>query len=84
MPQVGCHMHARTRPDRGRKGCGWRRWEVKDSCTLGEGSIDYAKILKTAKENGMEYYIVEQEKYAGTTPLKAVEADAAYMKNLKF
>ena len=28
----------------------------------------------------MEYYIVEQEKYAGTTPLKAVEANAAYMK----
>ena len=56
--------------------------EAADSCTLGEGSIDYPKILKTAKENGMEYYIVEQEKYAGTTPLKAVEMDAAYMKKL--
>jgi sugar phosphate isomerase/epimerase len=56
--------------------------EAADSCTLGEGSIDFPKILKTAKENGMEYYIVEQEKYAGTTPLKAVEADAAYMKKL--
>ena len=54
-----------------------------DTCTLGEGSIDFSKILKTARENGMEYYIVEQEKYAGTTPLKAVEADAVYMKNLK-
>ena len=54
-----------------------------DTCTLGEGSIDYAKILKTARDNGMQYYIVEQEKYAGTTPLKAVEDDAKYMKNLK-
>jgi sugar phosphate isomerase/epimerase len=54
-----------------------------DTCTLGEGSIDFPKILKTARENGMGYYIVEQEKYAGTTPLKAVEVDAAYMKNLK-
>ena len=69
-----CHVKDRT------KGA----TEAADSCTLGEGSIDFPKILTTAKENGMEYYIVEQEKYAGTTPLKAVEADAAYMKNLKF
>jgi sugar phosphate isomerase/epimerase len=68
-----CHVKDRT------KGA----TEAADSCTLGEGSIDYPKILKTAKENGMEYYIVEQEKYAGTTPLKAVEADAAYMKTIK-
>jgi sugar phosphate isomerase/epimerase len=53
------------------------------SCILGEGSIDYPKILKTAKANGMEYYIAEHERYDNTTPLKAVEADAAYMKKLK-
>lgn len=68
-----CHVKDRT------KGA----TEAADSCTLGEGSIDYPKILKTAKETGMEYYIVEQEKYAGTTPLKAVEMNAAYMKNIK-
>lgn len=68
-----CHVKDRT------KGA----TEAADTCTLGEGSIDYPTILKTAKENGMEYYIVEQEKYAGTTPLKAAETDAAYMKNLK-
>ncbi len=68
-----CHVKDRT------KGA----TEAADSCTLGEGSIDYPKILKTAKENGMEYYIVEQEKYAGTTPLKAAEVNAAYMKSLK-
>lgn len=65
-----CHVKDRT------KGA----TEAADSCTLGEGSIDFSKILQTAKENGMQYYIVEQEKYAGTTPLKAVEANAAYMK----
>jgi len=68
-----CHVKDRT------KGA----TEAADTCTLGEGSIDYPKILKTAKENGMEYFIVEQEKYAGTTPLKAAEVDAAYMKNIK-
>jgi sugar phosphate isomerase/epimerase len=65
-----CHVKDRT------KGA----TEAADSCTLGQGSIDYAKILQVAKDNGMEYYIVEQEKYAGTTPLQAVEANAAYMK----
>jgi sugar phosphate isomerase/epimerase len=54
------------------------------SCNLGTGSIDFSKILKTAKENGMQYYIAEQERYDGTTPLKAVEADAQYMKKLRF
>jgi sugar phosphate isomerase/epimerase len=45
-------------------------------------AIDFPPILKAAKDNGMEYYIVEQEKYEGSTPVKSVEADAAYMKNL--
>src|SRR6186713_636124 len=42
----------------------------------------YPKILKTAKKYGMEYYIVEQEKWEGTTPMQAAQADAAYMKTL--
>lgn len=54
------------------------------SCILGEGSIDYPKILKTAKENGMRFYIVEQERYDNTTPIKAMMADAAYLKKIVF
>jgi hypothetical protein len=38
--------------------------------------------LKTARQTGMKYFIVEQERYDGTTPLKAVEANAKYMKGL--
>jgi sugar phosphate isomerase/epimerase len=70
-----CHVKDRSKtpgPDNG-----------KNSVDIGTGSIDFSKILNTARKNGMEYYIVEQEAYAGTTPLKAVEADAAYMKTLK-
>jgi sugar phosphate isomerase/epimerase len=55
----------------------------KNSVVVGTGSIDFSKILKTAKANGVNYFIVEQEAYAGTTPLNAAEADAAYMKTLK-
>jgi sugar phosphate isomerase/epimerase len=56
--------------------------EKDASVDLGTGSIDYAKVLRVAKDNGMKYFIVEQEKYEGTTPLKAVQADAKYMKDL--
>jgi len=54
------------------------------SCILGTGSINFPKILKTAKSYGMEYYIVEHERWDNTTPILAAEADAAYMKKLKF
>ncbi len=53
------------------------------SCMLGTGSIDFASILKVAFENGMQYFIVEQEAFVGTTPLKSAEANAAYMKGLE-
>jgi len=69
-----CHVKDRTK----------NATEAADSCTLGQGSIDFAKILKTAKKTGMQYYIVEQEKYTGTTPLQATKDDAEYMKKLKF
>jgi sugar phosphate isomerase/epimerase len=53
------------------------------SCTLGTGSIDYAPIIKAAKKSGMKYFIVEQERYDGSTPLECVAADAVYMSQLK-
>ena len=56
--------------------------EKDESVVVGTGSIDYPKILKTAKKQGMEYYIIEQEKWEGTTPMDAAKADAAYMKTL--
>lgn len=52
------------------------------SVDLGKGSLNFSKILKEAEKLGMAYYIVEQERYEGTTPLKAAEVDAAYMKKL--
>ena len=57
--------------------------EADASVDLGTGRLDFKKILKTAKESGVEYFIVEQEKYTGSTPLKSAQVDAEYMKNLK-
>lgn len=61
---------------------------VKDAknnktATLGTGTIDYPTVLQAAKKAGMKYFIVEQEQYDGTTPIKAAKDDAEYMKQLK-
>lgn len=53
------------------------------SVNLGLGSIDFANILKTASKNGMQYYLVEQERYPNTTPMASARANAAYMKSLR-
>lgn len=53
------------------------------SCTLGEGSIQYADLLKQAKLLGMEYFIYEQEKYDDKGVLFDAEQSAAYLKKLK-
>lgn len=54
-----------------------------ESVVLGTGTIDFKTILKEGHKKGLEYYIVEQEAYTGTTPIAAVQADAEYMKNFK-
>lgn len=59
-------------------------WPIGGSTIVGTGRIDFPKLLNTAKANGIEYFIVEQERFDGTTPLKAAEADAAYMKKMVF
>ena len=51
-----------------------------ESVHLGKGTIDFHSILKTGKENGLEYYIVEQEAFTNTTPLASAKVDADYLK----
>jgi sugar phosphate isomerase/epimerase len=51
-----------------------------ESCHLGKGTIDFKSILKAGTENGLKYYIVEQEAFTGTNPLESAEVDAAYLK----
>lgn len=57
--------------------------EEEGSTILGQGSIDYPSILKTAKDNGVEYFIVEQEHFKNTTPMQSSEQNSAYMKNIR-
>lgn len=69
-----CHVK-----DRGKN---FKAGDPDASVDLGTGSIDFTKIVKTAKTAGMKYYIVEQERYDNGTSIKAAETDAAYMKKL--
>lgn len=54
-----------------------------ESTVIGTGTIDYPPLLTLAGENGMEYFIVEQEAYTGTTPIDAVRDNAEYMSTLE-
>jgi sugar phosphate isomerase/epimerase len=62
---------------------GARKSERDATTTIEGGQIDFPAILTAAKRHGMKYFIVEQEHYEGTTPLKAVKQNADYLKKLK-
>jgi sugar phosphate isomerase/epimerase len=53
------------------------------SIVVGTGQINFKQVLSVAEKKGMKYFIVEQERYDGTTPMKAVQQNAEYMKRLK-
>ena len=53
------------------------------SVVVGTGSINYPSVLKTASQNGMRHFLIEQELYEGSTPLDAVKANAEYMKKFQ-
>ncbi|MDB5230170.1 MAG: sugar phosphate isomerase/epimerase [Chitinophagaceae bacterium] len=50
------------------------------SVVLGTGEINFPAIIKAGKS--LDYLIVEQEAYEGTTPLAAAKGDAEYMKRI--
>lgn len=53
---------------------------VNASCLIGQGAIPFADILQVAKNNGVQRFIVEQERFDGTTPLESAKANATYLK----
>jgi sugar phosphate isomerase/epimerase len=58
--------------------------EPNGSTIIGNGMMDFPAILRTGKDNGMKFFIVEQERFDGVSPLEAAEANAAFMKKLVF
>lgn len=55
-------------------------WPLGASTFLGNGTIDFAALLPVAQANGVENFIVEQERFDNSTPLQDIVKDAEYMK----
>lgn len=58
--------------------------EEDASVVLGTGSINWPKLLPDTIKEGMEFFIVEQERYVNMTSIEASQQDAAYLKKLRF
>lgn len=56
--------------------------EQHESTILGTGTIDFPSIIEVGKKHGMQYFIVEQEAFTGTTPLEAIRLNADFMRTL--
>jgi sugar phosphate isomerase/epimerase len=56
--------------------------EKEASCDLGKGGIDFPSILSAARDNGTEYFFLEQEEYGNSTPLECSKVGAAYLDQL--
>ena len=62
-------------------------WHIKDMdkitrdySELGNGSIDYAKILPDAEKSGMKYYYIEQGGNFASTDMESAATSATYFK----
>jgi sugar phosphate isomerase/epimerase len=51
---------------------------------LGAGEIPYADLIRQSKAIGMEYFIVEQERFPSGTPMQAAETNATYLSALEY
>lgn len=65
-------------------------WHVKDMddqgrfAPVGNGQIDFSKILAEKKLSGMKYYMVEQDKTFDMTPLEAIKISHKGILNIGF
>jgi sugar phosphate isomerase/epimerase len=51
---------------------------------LGEGEINYSDLIKKSLALGMEYFIVEQERFPSGTPMEAAEKNGKYLASLEY
>ncbi len=68
----------------------FKLWYVKDMdaegrfAPVGEGSIDFERILAKKEESGMNYYFVEQDMTFNHTPLEAIQISHKGLEKLGF
>ncbi|MFD0765475.1 sugar phosphate isomerase/epimerase family protein [Mucilaginibacter lutimaris] len=55
----------------------------ESACDMGEGIINFRKLITTGQDTGMKYFFVEQSRFFHETPLQSAKKNAAYLKALK-
>ena len=51
---------------------------------LGQGEIPYANLIRESERLGMEYFLIEQERFVSGTPMEAAEANARFLASLEY
>lgn len=68
----------------------FKLWHVKDMddqgrfAPVGEGTIDFAKILANKDKSGMQYYFVEQDQTFNHEPLEAIQISHKGLEEIGF
>lgn len=68
----------------------FKGWHVKDMseqgkfAPVGNGTIDFTRILKEEKMSGMEFYLVEQDKTFTMLPMEAIKVSHKGLKKFGF
>ena len=55
----------------------------ESACDLGEGIVNYPKLITAGLDNGMQYFFVEQSRFLNETPLQSAQKNAAYLKGMR-
>ncbi|WP_374950540.1 hypothetical protein, partial [Mucilaginibacter sp.] len=55
----------------------------ESSCDLGEGIVNYPKLIRAGIAEGMQYFFVEGERYYKETPMQSAQKNAAYLKKMR-
>ena len=68
----------------------FKLWHVKDMddegkfAPVGEGTIDFKRILAEKEKSGMQYYFVEQDQTFNHTPLEAIKISHKGLETIGF
>lgn len=55
----------------------------ESACDMGEGIINFPKLIAAAMANGAQYFFAEQSRFYKETPLQSAKKNAAYLKVMR-
>lgn len=55
----------------------------ESACDMGDGVINFPKLISAAMANGAKYFFAEQSRFYHETPLQSAKKNAAYLKAMR-